>query len=946
MIVVEVADNNIELSIAESATEIELPTEKVAFNLAGDVTSVGGDQIQLELTQEEVVNRLEETTINVSTNGLGQLSDVFNNLASTAASNSSAAESSRLAAEQAAADAVAINASFSGLLNTYQTAVDSLIGGLSDDIDSLEDDTNSLTVSVNALGVSLASQITRVDGISTSVSTLSTNYNTLSGELSALSSLTTELNAEYDTFSAAAATQLTALATEVGSYSTRIETVETSNAAVVSTVSALSDDVTGQASAIDTLTASLGTETNRIDQAVLDISGVQTTLGDGVSTGLAFEVSELSTTVGDGSSGLVKSMNTLTTSVTDQGTAISAMNTVELDVNGFVTGYKQTNDGSVGSFTITADTFNLVNPNTSAIMLQYNTGAGSLDVVGTMRLLGDVIGYANFNDKPLSLGAINVSEGSKLGGIADGADRTAEQLAGTGINLCKAGLSGFGDESITPSFFTSKGLGAEISFSPAEVAGSRGITVRSNFGGGASLYVGANSSDFSVSLTPNSKYILSAYVKAAAASVGGQLTLRTNQLVNYSVGFTTSATVGEWVRVSGVLDLSSAPADRGIIYITAAVTGVNVTFEGLMLERQLGDLATASPYLPPGAEPNPVWSNIYDDGNKPADNADNTVTQLNTTLDVNGTIRGINIEANSFKTNFPGFSDENLYFYGDIVLSETQTSISSGTIQIYEAGLTVENSIGHAPLWEFDEVPSFKYQARVGYIDAADRAAFISSQWKLNTALRIDVDGREFPHDATIAGVYSGHSFEIHSNDMQESAMYLYCQSISSLGHGLEIYHAGTGYHSWGLKVQTTEMGSNGGAAYFSGDVQIQYGDLTLSGDFTQTSPTYYNFPLSANWSNYDNGYHQGQYLKVGNLVKLLGLVRSNNTGTVQTVGTLPAGFRPAGKLIFICMSGASNGIARVDIYADGKVEARGVGSMSTFFNWVSLSNITFAAAN
>src|SRR5690606_3061234 len=39
-----------------------------------------------------------------------------------------------------------------------------------------------------------------------------------------------------------------------------------------------------------------------------------------------------------------------------------ATNGVTLDVNGYLTGYKQSNDGSTGSFQIRADRFSIVNP--------------------------------------------------------------------------------------------------------------------------------------------------------------------------------------------------------------------------------------------------------------------------------------------------------------------------------------------------------------------------------------------------------------------------------------------------------------------------------------------------------------------------------------------------------------------------------------------------------
>ena len=98
-------------------------------------------------------------------------------------------------------------------------------------------------------------------------------------------------------------------------------------------------------------------------------------------------------------------------------------------------------------------------------------------------------------------------------------------------------------------------------------------------------------------------------------------------------------------------------------------------------------------------------------------------------------------------------------------------------------------------------------------------------------------------------------------------------------------------------------------------------------------------------WVNY-NGWGDCAFRKMADgMVLLKGLIKSGNTGA--TIFTLPVGYRPSpsptGPLsaednhIFAVIANA--GMGRVDVYADGKVNANGLNN-----TWVSLNSIRFLA--
>lgn len=77
-------------------------------------------------------------------------------------------------------------------------------------------------------------------------------------------------------------------------------------------------------------------------------------------------------------------------------------------------------------------------------------------------------------------------------------------------------------------------------------------------------------------------------------------------------------------------------------------------------------------------------------------------------------------------------------------------------------------------------------------------------------------------------------------------------------------------------------------------------------------------------WADYGTGFRTGRYTRVAGRVWIEGLVKTTaNITPASTIFTLPAGYHPAQQVVTSqwCGIGASQGVARVDVLADGTVQ-------------------------
>lgn len=99
-------------------------------------------------------------------------------------------------------------------------------------------------------------------------------------------------------------------------------------------------------------------------------------------TALAADISTLTTTV-----------NNNTATVTSFATSINGLQArygVALDVNGYITGFVQNNDGQTGSFTVRADTFSIVASNGTGLITPFSVTAEGVRINGNLVVNGSI----------------------------------------------------------------------------------------------------------------------------------------------------------------------------------------------------------------------------------------------------------------------------------------------------------------------------------------------------------------------------------------------------------------------------------------------------------------------------------------------------------------------------------------------------------------------------
>jgi hypothetical protein len=103
--------------------------------------------------------------------------------------------------------------------------------------------------------------------------------------------------------------------------------------------------------------------------------------------------------------------------------------------------------------------------------------------------------------------------------------------------------------------------------------------------------------------------------------------------------------------------------------------------------------------------------------------------------------------------------------------------------------------------------------------------------------------------------------------------------------------------------------------------------------------------PFDSKWGSFGSGHEDVTYYRDRGRVYLQGLATVVTATTANpTVATLPAGYRPSGRLIFYCYTSLSGNIVRVDIFNTGVIQVQ-TGSAMSVGAFVNLSGISFRTA-
>lgn len=136
-------------------------------------------------------------------------------------------------------------------------------------------------------------------------------------------------------------------------------------------------------------------------------------------------------------------------------------------------------------------------------------------------------------------------------------------------------------------------------------------------------------------------------------------------------------------------------------------------------------------------------------------------------------------------------------------------------------------------------------------------------------------------------------------------------------------------------------LGTSPSGVMATGTGSPSYLSINMSYIPTGASVTWANLALQNSWVNYGGIYSTAQYTKTSDgVVHLKGLIRNGTTPYGTLLATLPAGFRPSGRLILSSANNANFG--RIDITAAGQIYY--MNNITPSNAWLSLDGMSFVA--
>jgi hypothetical protein len=195
--------------------------------------------------------------------------------------------------------------------------------------------------------------------------------------------------------------------------------------------------------------------------------------------------------------------------------------------------------------------------------------------------------------------AANVNNWAFIGGTGrpfDNADVTKDQIAGSGVNILNSRYAVINESAIPPAVISGGTVALTSTGTNFNYPAIR-ITAASSL---ATVWMGAASTDYNFIVTPNKKWILSAWVRSSTSNAAGVLTVRLSDGSYKTVAFLTAVTPNTWTRVSGMIDASANASSLALMRLdNTAGSGVYIDFDAMMMEEMIGNVIAPSAFAFP-----------------------------------------------------------------------------------------------------------------------------------------------------------------------------------------------------------------------------------------------------------------------------------------------------------------------------------------------------------
>lgn len=368
---------------ARATADSALATRATALEATVNSGTDGNAALKARIASEETARASGDTAIASSVSSLtATVTNNFNTLDAAITDEETArADGDSAIASSVSSLTATVNGNYTALQARISTEEDARVSGdsaLATRATALEATVNSSTDGNAALKARIASEETaRASGdtaIASSVSALTATVTNNNTSINARVATEETARASGDSALASRATALEAVVNSSTDGNTVLK------ARIADEESARATNDSALAVRATALEATVNNATTGVAATAARIATEESARASGDSA-LATQITSVSTTVGANTA----SISTLQTSVN----GLSARYGVTLNVNGYVTGFAQNNDGTSGSFDILADKFRVVVPGATPTQI-FAVQAGEVAINGNLLVTGSV----------------------------------------------------------------------------------------------------------------------------------------------------------------------------------------------------------------------------------------------------------------------------------------------------------------------------------------------------------------------------------------------------------------------------------------------------------------------------------------------------------------------------------------------------------------------------
>jgi hypothetical protein len=230
--------------------------------------------------------------------------------------------------------------------------------------------------------------------------------------------------------------------------------------------------------------------------------------------------------------------------------------------------------------------------------------------IGDLNATNGATWGSNVTGQPTSLSTLNAADGSKLSSIEAGADVTLNKIGGSGINVIPPRYCTFKETVLPPMVAPTATVSPDTTI---KKFGKQSLKVLAN--ANDSYVILSKNGEFNITIQPNKKWIVSFYVfcqsiiPATTSNTGIEIYVQASNGNYYNISFGVPILANSWVRVSGVIDLTSNISTSCSLRLDNNQSGLTVWFDGIMMEAQIGNGVYPSPFHEPNNFlTNPIYS--------------------------------------------------------------------------------------------------------------------------------------------------------------------------------------------------------------------------------------------------------------------------------------------------------------------------------------------------